>query len=185
MILTPVWSRSAIRVSSHIRRSCREFKQQQELLQPQILELILSSNSHMTHMPCFFPLAMVMPMPYFHVFHWPQFTPMHCLFFISYCFTPTYCMCSDNHAVNFLHGQMYPSKHPLCSTTSSGQGDILVLTLLILSTARCIYHNIHRPTTPAGHSDILLLTFFDFINSWICPSITFAGSTRLQVMGIY
>ena len=34
------WSRSAIRENSHVRRSCRELKQQWELLQAKILELI-------------------------------------------------------------------------------------------------------------------------------------------------
>ena len=70
---------------------------------------------------------MVMPTPRFLVFHWPQFTPMHFPFFIGYCFTPTYCVFSDNHSVDFLHSWMYLSKHPLRSSTSAGQGDIPVL----------------------------------------------------------
>ena len=152
-----MWSKRAFRESSHIQRSCRELKQQQELLQPQILELILSSNSHVTHTQCFFPLAMVTPTPHFLVFHWLQFTPMHCPFFIGYCFTPSYCMYSHNRSVDFLHGRVYLSKHPLCSTTSVGQGDIPVIILSILSTNGCMYHNIRQPTAPDGHGDIPLL----------------------------
>ena len=138
--------------SSHVRRSCREFKQQRKLFQPKILELIYSSNSHVTHTQCFFPLAMVTPKPQCLVFHWPQFTPMNCPFFIGYCFTPTYSVFSENHSGDFLHSQMYLSKHPLCSITSAGQSDISVLTLLIL----CMYVNNTRWfNTSVGHGDIL------------------------------
>ena len=62
------------------------------------------------------------------------------------------------HSVDFLHGRVYLSKHPLYSTTSAGQGNTLVLTLLSLSMAGCIYHIICWPITPAGHSDIPVLT---------------------------
>ena len=111
----------------------------------------------MTHTQCFFPLVMLTPTPHF-VFYWPQFTPMHCPFFMGYSFMPTYCLCPDNHSVDFLLDRMNLSKHPLCSTTSAGQDDIPVLTLLVLSTAGYIYHNIRRPTTLAGYGDIPVLT---------------------------
>ena len=83
---------------------------------------------------------------------------MHCLFFIGYCFTPTYNVFSDNHSVDFLHSQVYLLKYPLFSTTSAGQGDVPVLTLSILLTARCIYPNTCWPIKPAGHGDIPTLT---------------------------
>ena len=113
--------------------------------------------------------------------------PMHCSFFIGYCFTPTtYSMFPNNHSVDFFHVRMYLSKYPLCSTTCGGQDDIPVLTLLIFINDRMylsqhlLVHNTCRLQWYSEHSLML-----DFINGRICLSITSDYSIHLQIMVIY
>ena len=103
---------------------------------------------------------MVMPMPHILVFHWPLFMLMNCSFFIGYYFTPTYCMCSNINSVDFLHGWTYLSKHPLCSTTPAGQSDILVLTLFILLTANVFI------TGSVGPQHLLVAMIFWYSLRW-------------------
>ena len=100
----------------------------------------------MTYTQRFFSLAIVTPTPHFLVFRWPQFTPMHCPFFIGYYFTPTYCVFS----VDFFHGWM----HPLCSTISAGQGDIPVLSWFYQRPDMSV-NNFPQFNTSADHGDIL------------------------------
>ena len=102
-------------------------------------------NAHVTCSNSCFSLVMVMPMPHFFVFHWLQFLSMSCLFPIGYLSKPT-----------FMGGLI--CHHLLSSTMSIGQGDIPIITLLILSSARqsCQQHLLC--STPAGHGDILVIT---------------------------
>ena len=99
-------------------------------------------NPHMTSAIAFFSLVIITPMSHFFVFHLLQFMSMCCLFPISYLPKPTSmggCICH----------------HSPSSITSTGQRDIPIITLLILSSARwsCQQHPLR--STPAGHVNIL------------------------------
>ena len=52
--------------------------------------------------------------------------------------TPTYCVVSGNHFVDFIYGWMYLSVTSAGATTTLGHGDILAITPLILLTPGCI-----------------------------------------------
>ena len=88
---------------------------------------------------------MVTPTSHFFAFHWLQFTSICCLFPIGYFPKPT-----------SMSGRI--CHHSPSSTTSIGQGDIPIITLLILYSARwsCQQHPpIHNT---CGHGDIPEIT---------------------------
>ena len=99
-------------------------------------------NSHVPRSNSSFSFVMVKPTSHFFVFYWLQFASMCCLFPIGYLPKPTY-----------MDGRI--CHHSPSSTTSIGQGDIPVITLLILSSAgwSCQQHPLC--STPAGHINIL------------------------------
>ena len=99
-------------------------------------------NPHVNRSNSSFSLVMVMPMSHFFVFHWLQFTSMCCLFPIGYFPKPT------SMGGHICH-------HLLSSTTSIGQGDIPIITLLVLSLAGWSYQQYPLFSTPADHIDIL------------------------------
>ena len=79
-------------------------------------------NSHVTCSNSSFSLVMVTPTSHLFVFHWLQFTSMCYLFPIGYL-----------PKLTSMGGRI--CLHSPSSTTSIGQGDIPIITLLILSSA--------------------------------------------------
>ena len=73
---------------------------------------------------------MVTPTSHLFVFHWLQFTSMCCLFPLATCPIPL----TECFPVATSMGKCI-CHHSLSSTTSIGQGDIPIITLLILSSA--------------------------------------------------
>ena len=113
-------------------------------------------NSHVTGNNSSFSLVMVIPTPHFFVFHWLQFTSMSCLFPIGYFPKLT------SMGWRICH-------HSPSSTTSIGQGDIPIITLLILSSARWSCQQHLLCSTPAGHGDIPVITLLILSSAgWSC-----------------
>ena len=124
------------------------------------------NNPHMTCCNSSFSLVMVTPMFHFFVFHWLQFMSMCCLFRIGYLPKPT-----------SMSGHHSPS-----STASIGQGDIPIITLLILSSAgrSCQQHlPIYNICGTWWHSDN---HFVDIIFGRMKLSTTFADIQHLRDM---
>ena len=88
-------------------------------------------NSNVTCSNSSFSFVMVTPMSHFFAFHWLQFMSMCCLFPIGYLPKPT-----------SMGGRI--CHHSPSSTMSIGQGDILIIILLILSSPgwRCQQHQL-------------------------------------------
>ena len=59
----------------------------------------LQTPTWLTHNASFHWIWLLQRLNHFFVFHWPQFNYTHCLFSISYCFTPPYYVFSDNHSL--------------------------------------------------------------------------------------
>ena len=86
---------------------------------------------------------------------------------------------SDNHFVDIIFGRMQLSQHPLIHSTY-GHSDILAITLLILSPARCSCLNIHRYTAPVG-----MMTFWWSLQSYQYIYQQHLLYSHLQVTLIY
>ena len=110
---------------AHMKGLLGDGRASEQLTLAKIRETYIFYNTHMTCSNSSFLLSMVTPTSHFFAFHWSC-----CLFPIGYFCRRTY---------------LPPS---LNSTTSIGQGYILLITLLILSSAGCSCLNIHRCTAP-------------------------------------
>ena len=116
-----VWIRRAIAESSHSWRGLSGVGRASDFSQNSGTYIVY--NSHVNCSNSSFSLVMVTPMSHFFIFHWLQFTSMCCSFPIGYLLK---LISMGEHICHYL----------LSSTTSIGQGDIWIITLLILSSAR-------------------------------------------------
>ena len=143
-----MWSRRAIADSSHTRRGRQEFE---EPVNNWKSGTYIDYNCNP---PCSF--VKVTPTSHCFVFHWLLFTFMCYLFHIGYLPKPT------STGRRICH-------HLPSSTTSIGQGDIPIITLLILSLAgwNCQLHPLC--STPSGYGDISVITLLILCSAeWSC-----------------